>query len=55
VICSSFEITAAHLLSEEEFLAHKKTFVAQVIERLRELARREAELLFRERATTPGC
>ena len=35
------KITAAHLLSEEEFLAHKKTFVAQVIERLRELTRQD--------------
>lgn len=54
VICSSFEITAAHLLSEGEFLANKKTFVPQVIERLQELARREAELLFRERGHHPG-
>ena len=54
VVCSSFEITAAHLLSEEEFLANKKTFVAEIIERLRELARREAELLFRERSHHPG-
>jgi glutamate dehydrogenase len=54
VVCSSFEIAAAHLLSEEEFLAHKKTFVAEVLVRLRELARREAELLFRERGHHPG-
>ncbi|MDB4929155.1 MAG: Glu/Leu/Phe/Val dehydrogenase [Myxococcaceae bacterium] len=54
VICSSFEIAAAHLLSEEEFLEHKKAFVGEVIERLRELARREAELLFRERVHHPG-
>jgi len=54
VICSSFEIAAAHLLSEEEFLTHKKAFVGEVIERLRTLARREAELLFREREHHPG-
>ncbi|MCZ6834953.1 MAG: NAD-glutamate dehydrogenase [Planctomycetota bacterium] len=47
VITSSFEIVACMLLSEEEFLSIKKTFVEQVLDRLRELARREAELLMR--------
>ncbi|MBL8600313.1 MAG: NAD-glutamate dehydrogenase [Myxococcales bacterium] len=55
VICSSFEIVAAHLLSEAEFLAHKKQFVSEVVSRLRDLARREAELLFRERKHNGGA
>ena len=47
VICSSYEIIASMLLSEEEFLRIKDQFVEQVLEKLRELARREAELLLR--------
>jgi len=47
VITSSFEIVACMLLSDEEFLAIKEVFVQQVLGRLRELARREAELLVR--------
>ena len=47
VICSSFEIGACMLLSEEEFMEIKETFVNQVLVRLRELARSEAELLAR--------
>ncbi len=53
VICSSFEIGAAHVLSADEFIAHKTRFVAEVLVRLRSLARSEAELLFRERARHP--
>jgi glutamate dehydrogenase len=55
VICSSFEITASHLLTEQEFLANKPRFVAEVLDRLRALARAEAELLFRERAKDPAA
>ena len=47
VICSSFEILASMLLTEREFLQIKKTFVEQVLDRLRALARREAQLLMR--------
>jgi len=47
VICSSFEIGASMLLNEREFLAIKEPFVQQVLVKLRELARREAELLVR--------
>ncbi|MBC8309950.1 MAG: NAD-glutamate dehydrogenase [Planctomycetes bacterium] len=47
VICSSFEIGACMLLCEEEFMEIKETFVEQVLVRLRELARSEAELLAR--------
>jgi glutamate dehydrogenase len=53
VICSSFEVLASMLLTESEFLEHKATFVAQVIDRLRELARAEATLLFREHRRRP--
>lgn len=53
VICSSFEVLASMLLTEEEFLQHKQEFVGQVIERLRALARAEAELLFREHKRRP--
>jgi glutamate dehydrogenase len=53
VICSSFEIGASMLLSEEQFLKIKERFVQQVLVKLRELARREAELLARVRAHRP--
>lgn len=48
VICSSYEIIASLLLSREEFIAIKKTYVAQVIEILRDKADKEAKLLFSE-------
>jgi glutamate dehydrogenase len=47
VICSSFEIGACMLLDEAEFMEIKETFVEQVLDRLRQLARAEAELLTR--------
>ncbi len=47
VICSSFEILASMLLTEREFLQIKQTFVEHVLDRLRALARREAQLLMR--------
>jgi glutamate dehydrogenase len=53
VICSSFEVLASMLLSEAEFLEHKTEFVTQVIERLRSLARCEAQLLYREHNRRP--
>ncbi len=54
VICSSFEITSSHLLTEQEFLANKPRLVSEVLVRLRSLARFEAELLFRERTRNPS-
>ncbi|KAL7749510.1 hypothetical protein RI367_005065 [Sorochytrium milnesiophthora] len=48
VVCSSFEILAGMLASESEFLSKKQAYVAEVLTRLRLLARNEAELLFRE-------
>ncbi len=53
VICSSFEIIASMLLDEQEFLAIKDQFVSQVLVKLRQLARREAELLMRLRRYHP--
>jgi glutamate dehydrogenase len=53
VICSSFEISASMVLSTQEFLSIKKDFVAEVLVKLRDLARREAELLLRERRRSP--
>jgi len=47
VICSSFEISACMLLDEDSFMEIKEPFVEQVLVRLRELARCEAELLAR--------
>lgn len=53
VICSSFEIVACMLLGVEELIAHKERLVAEVLDRLRLLARREAQLLFAERTRHP--
>ncbi|MDZ4831419.1 MAG: NAD-glutamate dehydrogenase [Phycisphaerae bacterium] len=48
VICSSFEIDACMVLSEEEFLQIKDAYVKDVLDRLRQLARQEAMLLMAE-------
>jgi glutamate dehydrogenase len=48
VITSSYEICAAMLLSEDEFFTNKEQIVLEVLEKLRELAKLEALLLFRE-------
>ncbi len=56
VICSSFEIGACMVLSEEEFLSIKDAYVKDVLDRLRTLARQEAMLLMaegRRHAETP--
>jgi glutamate dehydrogenase len=56
VICSSYEVIAGLLLSDAELMAIKPAFVSQVLERLRNVARLEARLLFdtcRHRPTTP--
>lgn len=52
VICSSFEVLAGLLLSENEFKALKPLYVGQVLEALRDYARKEALLLFKTRAET---
>lgn len=48
VITSSYEICASMLLDESEFLEIKEELVQDVLLQLRNLARLEAELLFRE-------
>jgi glutamate dehydrogenase len=53
VISSSYEIIANLLLSEEEFLACKERYVADVIEILEKRAEDEARLIFR-RHREPG-
>jgi glutamate dehydrogenase len=56
VICSSYEIAASMLLNEEQFLAIKAGFVEEVLVKLREFARAEANLLMaesRRHPTTP--
>jgi len=54
VITSSFEICAAMLLSEEEFVANKSKIVQEVIDKLRDLADMEAKLLFYEHRNYGG-
>ena len=54
VICSSFEIIASMLLSEEEFLSIKERFIEEVLVKLKEFARLEADSLFREARFRPG-
>ncbi len=46
VICSSFEVLANLLVDTDTLLEIKPQFVREVVDRLRELARLEAELLF---------
>ena len=53
VICSSFEIASCMLLVEEDIIAIKSTFVEQVLDKLRTLARLEAELLLSEHQRHP--
>lgn len=54
VICSSFEIIASLLLSSEEFYAIKDRYIAEVLDRLREKAALEANLLFAEYKLSGG-
>merc|ERR1712173_539608 len=54
VCCSSYEIVASILLSKEEFLGEKEQIVADVLDKLRDSARVEAELLFREYRSNPS-
>jgi len=48
VMTSSYEICAAMMLSEDEFTDNKEKIVNEVLEKLRSIARMEAQLLFRE-------
>lgn len=47
VICSSFEVLASLVLSEEEFLKEKATIVAEILTVIQERAREESNLLLR--------
>jgi glutamate dehydrogenase len=53
VICSSYEIIASMMLSEDEFLEIKEDFVKEVIEKLKGFAMLEAKTLFREHYFQP--
>ncbi|MBK8010695.1 MAG: NAD-glutamate dehydrogenase [Deltaproteobacteria bacterium] len=54
VITSSYEVIASLLLTTEAFMAIKSRFVTEVLTKLRELARLEARLLFREQRRSPS-
>jgi len=54
VICSSMEIVASMVCDGPEFVALKPKYVPQVLERLRELARLEAKMLFSEHGRQPS-
>lgn len=54
VITSSCEVAASMLLSKEEFMSIKQELVQDVLQNLRNLARLEGELLFREYKNYPG-
>ncbi|PKN11359.1 MAG: amino acid dehydrogenase [Deltaproteobacteria bacterium HGW-Deltaproteobacteria-4] len=51
VISSSYEVIANLLLSNEEFLEHKETYVSDVLAILEKRAQDEAELILRRRRT----
>lgn len=55
VITSSCEVQSSMVLSKEEFMRIKPELVEDVLVRLRELARMEAELLFRLYKNHPGA
>merc|ERR1719397_2220817 len=54
VCCSSYEIVSSMLLSKKEFMNVKSEIVEDVLNKLRESARVEAELLFREHKLNPN-
>ena len=53
VICSSYEIIASMLLDENEFISVKEIFVNEVLQKLRHLAKLEADAIFREARFRP--
>ena len=55
VICSSYEIMCAMMLSEQEFLDNKEEIIADVLVKLKHFAKVEADLLFREFDNYPGA
>ena len=55
VVTSSCEVAGSMLLSKKEFVDNKPAIVEDVLVKLRNLARLEAELLFREYSNYPGA
>jgi len=55
VICSSYEVLGGLVMTDEEFIAHKDRFVAEVLDILRVRARDEARLLLAEIRRCDGC
>jgi len=55
VMCSSYEIMAAMLVSKREFIDNKEQIVTDVLAKLKGLARTEANLLFDEYEKDPSC
>lgn len=55
VICSSYEVLGGLVMTDEEFIAHKDRFVAEVQDILRVRARDEARLLLAEIRRCDGC
>ncbi len=54
VICSSYEILAGLVLSDEEFLEIKDQYVVELLDILRDKARSEARILLREHKLSAG-
>ena len=52
VICSSFEVLCGLTLGDEKFLANKPQLVSEILDRLKECARLEADLLLRTHRET---
>lgn len=52
VICSSFEVLSSLTLSEEEFLAEKKTIVAEILQTIQNRAREEAQIMLKTHEAT---
>lgn len=55
VVCSSYEVLGGLVMTDEEFIAHKDRFVAEVLDILRVRARDEARLLLAEIRRCDGC
>lgn len=55
VICSSYEILAGLMLSDEEFLSNKQRYVREVLEILKIRARDEVKLLLKEYRACGCC
>lgn len=54
VICSSFEVLASLVLSEEAFLQEKEKIVQQILEIIQKRAREEAKILLKTHEETHG-